>query len=418
MDCLLIEGGSRLNGDVEVPSAKNAALPLLCLSLLTEEPVHFTNIPDVADMRSMLRLLKGLGVERLSSGALQCAKIASVVAPYEEVKKMRASILVLGPLLARAGAAEVSLPGGCAIGERPVDIHLKGLQAMGATIDLEGGYIKARCKKLKGCKFVMHFPSVTGTINLVSAAVFAEGETVLENCAREPEVAEVCDALIKMGAKITGHGSSTIKITGVNSLKGMTWQIQPDRIQLLTYLGAGAITGGSIRCFPYRANAMNAVLQSFREMGCEVVEGANDVRLTAPSGKLKSIQIETAPFPGFPTDAQAQFMACLTVASPAGAPSMITEKVFENRFGHVGELRRMGAQIQVKGNMAVIEGVEKLSAAHVMASDLRASASLVLAGLAAEGKTKVSRVYHLDRGYEKLEEKLNAVGAKVRREKE
>lgn len=417
MDSLWIEGGNCLKGTVEVPPAKNAALPLLCLSLLTDQPVIFENLPEVEDIRSMIKLLEGMGVEKFDARAFHCPKITSVRAPYEWVTKMRASVLVLGPLLARAHEAEVSLPGGCAIGERPVDIHIDGLRAMGAEIKVENGYIRAKCNGLKGAKFVLNFPTVTGTINLVTAAVLADGDTVLENVAREPEVVEICDALIAMGASVTGHGSSQIRIQGKKSLNGMRWQIQPDRIQLLTYLAAGAITAGEVECYPYREGTMNSALQKFREMGCDVTEKTNSVSLKAPK-VLKPVHLETAPFPGFPTDAQAQFMACATVATPQAGPSTLRETVFENRFGHVGELRRMGAQIEVKGNLAVITGVERLTGATVMASDLRASACLVLAGLKAEGKTQVTRVYHLDRGYEGLEAKLQKLGAKVWRAKE
>lgn len=416
MDCLWIEGGTALNGTIEVPAAKNAALPLLCLSLLTDQPVRFENLPEVADIHSMIQLLKGLGVDVPEPGLLQCRQLSSVVAPYEWVRKMRASVLVLGPLLARAGKAEVSLPGGCAIGERPVDIHLKGLEALGATIKIDAGYVKAECKKLKGTKFVLDFPTVTGTINLMTAAVLAEGETVLSNVACEPEVVEIAEALNQMGAKIEGQGTSVLKIKGQTKLGGLRWKILPDRIQLLTYLAAGAITRGFIKCHPYRPGILDAVLQKFKEMGCEISEEASAVSLRAVN-RLHPVALETAPFPGFPTDGQAQFMACLTLADSKKA-SVVRELVFENRFQHVAELRRMGADIQVDGNTATITGVESLSGASVMASDLRASAALVLGGLAAKGKTQVLRVYHLDRGYENLEQKLSQVGAKISRAKQ
>ncbi len=414
MDSLLIKGGRKLEGSVEIPPAKNAALPLLCLSLLTSEKVHFSNLPQVMDIRNLMQLLHEMGAEDLGPNTLRVGELRSTVAPYELVRKMRASILVLGPLLARAGHAEVSLPGGCAIGERPVDIHLKGLEALGAKIDLEGGYIKARADRLRGGRFVLDFPTVTGTINLLTAAVLADGETCFENVAREPEVVEVAEALNAMGARISGHGSSQILIQGVSSLKGLDWTIQPDRIQLLTFLAAGAITGGSVECYPYRRGTMNAVLQKFTEMGCEISENDRSVKIRAPE-ILNPVHLETSPFPGFPTDGQAQFMACSTLANPSKGPSTIRETVFENRFQHVSELRRLGAQIEVKGNLAVVTGVSHLSGASVMASDLRASASLVLAGLRAQGETQVLRVYHLDRGYERFEEKLNALGAEVRR---
>jgi len=417
MDSLWIEGGVSLKGRVEVPAAKNAALPLVCLSLLTDEPVRFENLPEVADIRSMEKLLFCLGVEKVEPQVFRCPKINSVVAPYEWVRKMRASVLVLGPLLAREKRAEVSLPGGCAIGERPVDIHLKGLKELGATISLENGYIKARCESLKGCRFVLDFPTVTGTINLMTAAVLAQGESVFENVAREPEVVEVAEALTQMGAQISGHGTSEIRIRGVSRLKGLTWKIQPDRIQLLTYLAAGAITGGEVECFPYRAGTLDAVLQGFMEMGCSIEERPNSVCLNSKTPLRPIPSLDTAPFPGFPTDGQAQFMACLSLTDSAAGPSVIRENVFENRFQHVSELRRMGAEIELSGNTAVVKGVKSLSGASVMASDLRASASLVLAGLQARGKTQVLRVYHLDRGYEKMETKLQSLGARIKRVK-
>lgn len=413
MDCLWIEGGPTLKGLVEVPPAKNAALPLLCLSLLTDEEIVFSSLPQVADIKSMENLLFGLGVEKTGLASFRCQKITSVKAPYEWVRKMRASVVVLGPLLARAHEAEVSLPGGCAIGERPIDIHLKGLQALGAEIKIEEGYVKARAPRgLTGTRFVLDFPTVTGTINLVTAAVLAKGETSFENVAKEPEVVEVCEALIKMGAKIYGHGGDRISVVGVEKLHGMRWTIQPDRIQLITYLAAGAITCGEVECKPYRKGTINAVIQKFEEMGCKIQEAENSIKLSAAQ-KLKPIEFETAPFPGFPTDAQAQFVACLTNADRALGVSVVKEKVFENRFQHVSELRRMGADIEVKDHTAIIKGVPYLSGASVMASDLRASAALVLAGLQARGKTQVLRVYHLDRGYEGLEEKLAGLGAKI-----
>ncbi len=413
MDSLWIEGGKRLSGRIEIPPAKNAALPLVCLSLLTDQPVHFDRLPNVADIKSMQGLLAHLGANPIDHSSFHCKKITSIKAPYELVRKMRASVVVLGPLLARAREAEVSLPGGCAIGERPIDIHLKGLKALGAEIKIEGGYIKAKCPGgLAGCRLVLDFPTVTGTINLVTAAALARGETLFENVAKEPEVVEVCEALIQMGAKIEGHGTDRIQIQGVEQLNGLKWAIQPDRIQLITYLAAGLITGGDVTCTPYRRNTMNAALQKFMEAGASIQEGENEVTIKAASG-IQPIEIETAPFPGFPTDAQAQFLACLTLADRAKGPSTVRETIFENRFQHVSELRRMGAEIEVKGNSAVIKGVEYLSGTSVMASDLRASAALVLAGLRARGKTQVLRVYHLDRGYEDLERKLISLGASI-----
>jgi len=412
MDSLWIEGGRRLQGEVEVPASKNASLPLLCLSLLTAKPVRFKNLPAVSDIQSMRNLLGSLGVQEPEPGLFSAPKLTSVKADYDIVRKMRASILVLGPLVAREGRAEVSLPGGCAIGERPVDIHLTGLELLGAKIKLEGGYIFAEAKRLKGNHLPLHFPTVTGTINLMMAASLAEGETLISNAAREPEVVEMAEALRQMGVTLEGEGTSNIKIQGRTELNGLDWKIQCDRIQLITYLTAAAITGGDIACRSYRQGTMNAVVEKLREMGCEVAEAGDQIRLKSKL-PLKPISIETGPFPEFPTDAQAQFMACLSLANPEGGLSRMRETIFENRFQHVSELRRMGAQIRLRGNLASIRGVERLSGAAVMASDLRASASLVLAGLAAEGKTQVLRVYHLDRGYEHLEENLNRLGAKV-----
>lgn len=416
MDSLLIEGGNRLEGKLDIPRSKNASLPLLCLSLLTDKKLCYRSVPDVADIRSLESLLASLGVQKLAPGEYHAKEIKSVKADYELVRKMRASVLVLGPLLARTGEAIVSLPGGCAIGERPIDIHLDGLKKMGAEIQLEAGYVHAKAKRLVGTDIDLHFPSVTGTINLMCAASLADGKTILEGAAREPEVQEVAHALNKMGAKITGEGSTRIEIEGVRSLSGLEWEMPADRIQFITYLAAAAITHGDLECSPIAASQIESVLDSFRQMGCEVEtnERQKSVRLISRKA-FKPIDIETAPFPGFPTDAQAQLMACLSLADPESGLSHIEENIFENRFQHVSELRRMGADIHVKGNLAAIKGVPKLSGATVMASDLRASASLVLAGLAAEGETKVLRVYHLDRGYERLEERLQSVGARLRR---
>jgi len=415
MDSLWIEGGNKLAGSVEVPGSKNAALPLMCLSLLTEEGVYLENLPRVSDIDSLRAVLSSLGVREEDPSFFRCAEVTSSLAPYELVRKMRASILVLGPLLARTGQAEVSLPGGCAIGERPVDIHLTALEKMGASIRLEGGYIFAKAKSLRGAEISLPFPTVTGTINLMMAASLAQGETRLLNAAREPEIVEVAQALRQMGSDIQGEGSSEIRIQGKTRLSGLRWKVQADRIQFLTYLAAGAITGGDVECSPYQAGSLEAVFEKFRQLGCELQVEGDQVRLRR-EGKLQPIQIETAPFPAFPTDGQAQFMACLSIADSKKGFSEIRENVFENRFQHVSELRRMGAKIELKGNLAKIEGVESLSGAAVMASDLRASASLVLAGLAARGKTQVLRVYHLDRGYEDLETKLARLGAKVWRE--
>lgn len=410
MDCLWIEGGKRLSGEIEAPSSKNAALPLMSLCLLTAEPMHFRRLPKVSDIESLSALLKSLGVRIDESGEkFSAAELKSVRADYELVRKMRASILVLGPLLAREGRAEVSLPGGCNIGDRPVDIHLQGLQKMGAKIEIKEGYIHAEASRLKGCEFTLPFPTVTGTINLMMAASLAEGQTRLTNVALEPEVAEVARVLQMMGAQISGIGSSELLIDGVTSLKGIEWNVPEDRIQLLTYLAAAAMTGGEVTCRPYQRENLKAVIEKFREMGCEMQESEGKISLRAPE-KLKAVDIETAPFPGFPTDAQAQFMALTTLAE---GTSQIHETVFENRFQHASELKRMGAKIKLTGSVAQVTGVEALSGAAVMASDLRASASLVIAGLAARSKTQVLRVYHLDRGYERMEEHLQKLGARI-----
>jgi UDP-N-acetylglucosamine 1-carboxyvinyltransferase len=394
---------------VEVPASKNAALPLMCLSLLTADPVHLKNLPRVADIESLQDLLKSLGVEILGEGKFQASKIQSVRADYELVRKMRASILVLGPLLAREGRAEVSLPGGCNIGDRPVDIHLQGLKKMGAKIEIQEGYILAEAKRLRACDFTLPFPTVTGTVNLMMAASLADGTSRFTNVAQEPEVEDVGRALVAMGAKISGLGTSQLEIEGVAKLNSLEWTVPEDRIQLLTYLAAGAITQGEVTCYPYKANTLKAVVEKWKEMGCEITEAENRIHLKS-NGRLKATDIETAPFPGFPTDAQAQFMACLCLAD---GNSQVHESVFENRFQHVSELKRMGADIKLKGSVAHVTGVPSLSGAAVMASDLRASASLVLAGLAAKTKTQVLRVYHLDRGYENIEEHLQKLGAKI-----
>lgn len=412
MESLFIEGGARLSGEVEVPASKNASLPLMCLSLLTDESVEFLNLPEVSDIESMRKLLRSLGAS-VEGGRIHFASLSSNRAEYELVRKMRASILVLGPLLARSGEAYVSMPGGCAIGERPVDIHIEGLKKLGAHVELKEGYIHAKADRLRGAEVPLSFPTVTGTLNILMAACLAEGETRILNAAREPEVVEVSEALIQMGAKISGVGSAELLVQGQSRLKGFSsWEVQADRIQSLTYLAAAAITQGEVGCRPYRPASMDAVIAKFREMGCRVTEGDNRIHLSVGSF-LKCIQIETAPFPGFPTDAQAQFMACLSLAKSADGLSRIRETIFENRFQHVSELRRMGANIRLRGNLATIRGVPELSGASVMASDLRASASLVLAGLAAKGVTQVLRIYHLDRGYQGLEKRLESLGAKV-----
>lgn len=405
-------------GEVTVPASKNASLPLMCLSLLTAEKFSFKNLPEVSDIQSLRNLLESLGVQILSPTEFHCEELKSVKADYDLVRKMRASILVLGPLLARTGQAIVSMPGGCAIGERPVDIHLEGLKKLGAEIKLEDGYIHAVAKKLVGTRLNLAFPSVTGTINLMMAGSLAEGVTEITNAAREPEVSEVGEALEAMGAKVEGRGTSHLKIHGQASLKGLeNWSVQSDRIQLLTYLAAGAITKGKVTCAPYREGSIDAVIEKFRHMGCQI--DVSDASITLESkGIIKSLNLETEPFPGFPTDAQAQFVSCLSLSSEESRMSEVRENIFENRFQHVSELRRMGADIRLEGNLARIQGVDFLKGASVMASDLRASASLVLAGLAAKGETNVRRIYHLDRGYQGLESKLEALGAKVWRASE
>jgi UDP-N-acetylglucosamine 1-carboxyvinyltransferase len=415
MDKLVIEGGVPLSGDVRVSGAKNAALPLMCAALLTEEPLRLANVPQLRDISTMLRLLGQMGVgvsldERM--GVELCAqRIADPVASYDLVKTMRASILVLGPLLARCGEARVSLPGGCAIGLRPVDLHIKGLEAMGARIAVEEGYIAARSGRLRGARIVMDLVTVTGTENLMMAACLAEGTTVLENAAREPEVVDLARCLTAMGARISGAGTDIVTIEGVARLSGTRYRIMPDRIETGTYLVAAAATGGRVRLLGSDSTLLDAVLEKLREAGARMETDADTISL-AMSGRPKSVSVRTAPYPGFPTDMQAQFMALNAIAEGA---AVITETIFENRFMHALELRRLGADIEISGNTAVVRGVPRLQGATVMATDLRASASLVVAGLAAEGSTTVDRIYHLDRGYECLEEKLSQLGARIRR---
>ncbi len=414
MDKLLIEGGQPLQGEVAISGAKNAALPLLTAALLTSEPVRFTNLPDLNDIATMLNLLAGMGVKvdrRGDEVTLDASSLTHLVAPYDLVKTMRASILVLGPLLARAGEARVSLPGGCAIGARPVDQHIKGLQQMGAEIAVEHGDIHARSSRLQGARLFTDMVTVTGTENLMMAACLAEGESVIENAAREPEVVDLANCLIAMGAQITGAGSDVIRIQGVARLHGTDHRIMPDRIETGTYLCAAAATAGQVMLTGTSANYLDAVIDKLREAGCSVSVGANTIALQAPP-RLKSTSIRTAPYPAFPTDMQAQFMAINAVAD---GTAIIRETIFENRYMHAVELIRLGADIKIDGNTAVVKGVNQLEGAIVMATDLRASASLVIAGLAATGTTIVDRIYHLDRGYERLDEKLSALGASVRR---
>ena len=419
MDKLVIQGGARLHGEVTVSGAKNAALPILCAALLAETPLKLSSVPKLKDVGTTINLLEHMGVKVTRSADkvdLDAALIHTLEAPYEMVKTMRASILVLGPLLARFGKARVSLPGGCAIGSRPVDLHIKGLQAMGAEIHIEHGYIEASAehlpnKRLQGARYYMDLVTVTGTENLMMAAALAQGTTVLENAAKEPEVVDMAECLIKMGAKISGAGTDTITIEGVAKLNGASHQVVCDRIEAGTYMVAAAMTGGEVKLLNVKENLLDAVIEKLREAGATVLCDANTITVKS-DGKLKAVNIRTAPHPAFPTDMQAQFMAMNTVAEGV---SKVTETIFENRFMHVQEMQRLGADIDIDGNTALVKGVAQLEGATVMATDLRASASLVLAGLVAQGQTVIERIYHLDRGYENLEEKFNALGANVKR---
>ncbi|MGC2167362.1 MAG: UDP-N-acetylglucosamine 1-carboxyvinyltransferase [Gallionella sp.] len=414
MQKLAIVGGARLNGEVRVSGAKNAALPILCASMLSSDSLTLENVPELNDIATMRRLLEQMGVSIQVNGThltLTGAHINKLEAPYDMVKTMRAAILVLGPLVTRFGEARVSLPGGCAIGSRPVDLHIKGLQAMGAEIHIEHGYIHAQAKRLKGARILFDLVSVTGTENLMMAAALADGETVLENAAREPEVVDLANCLIAMGALIDGAGTDTITIQGVDKLHGAVHRIMPDRIECGTFLVAAAATGGDITLTDARADIMENVLEKLLEAGASIKVAGNTINLRMNT-RPKAVNLRTAPYPAFPTDMQAQFMALNTVADGS---AMVVETIFENRFMHVQELRRLGAQIEVEGNTAMITGREYLEGAMIMATDLRASASLVIAGLAAQGETIVDRIYHLDRGYEHLEEKLSALGAQIRR---
>ena len=415
MDKLVIEGGVPLSGSVAVSGAKNAALPILTAALLTEEPLIVDNVPHLRDVSTMLNLLMQMGVttslDEKGSVELRAPRITDPVAPYELVKTMRASVLVLGPLVARLGEARVSLPGGCAIGLRPVDQHLKGLQAMGATIEMAEGYMIARAPRLKGARICMDIVTVTGTENLMMAATLAEGVTVIENAAREPEIPDLAACLTAMGAKISGAGSDVITIEGVGRLHGARHSVMPDRIETGTFLVAAAVTGGDVKVTGARPDTLDAVLDKLRETGVQIETGRDWIHVRA-NGALKAVNVRTAPYPAFPTDMQAQFMALNTVAQGA---ARIVETIFENRFMHVQEMQRLGADIAVEGNTALIKGVPGLNGATVMATDLRASASLVIAGLVARGATTVERIYHLDRGYERIEEKLSKLGARIRR---
>ena len=416
MDKLLIEGGLALHGEVTISGAKNSALPILASSLLSDEPMEIANVPHLHDVTTTIELLGRMGlaiiVDEKMNVEINSSGINSFFAPYELVKTMRSSILVLGPLLARYGIAEVSLPGGCAIGARPVNLHLEGLKAMGAEIKVEGGYIKAKSKRLRGAKINLDVVTVTGTENLLMAATLAEGQTKIHNAAREPEVVDLANCLIKMGAIIEGAGTDTITIEGVSDLKGTNYQILPDRIETGTFLAAIAMTRGKAKLKKTNPDNLDAVLSKFKEAGCKIKTGPDWVELDMSSGDLNAVNIHTAPYPGFPTDMQAQFTALNCVAK---GTSFVTESVFENRFMHILELQRMGAALKLEGNTVIIEGKNRLTGAPLMATDLRASASLVLAALAADGTTEVERIYHIDRGYETIEEKLSKLGAKIRR---
>lgn len=415
MDKLLIQGGQRLKGEVTISGAKNAALPILCAALLTDEPLRLDNVPHLNDISTLLRLISQMGVavtlNESESLVLDAAGLNNPVAPYEMVRTMRASVLVLGPLLARCGEAKVSLPGGCAIGARPVDQHIKGLQAMGAEIHVEQGYVHAKAKRLKGARICTDMVTVTGTENLMMAACLAEGETVIENAAREPEVVDLANCLISMGAQISGAGSDIIRIRGVEKLHAATHAVMPDRIETGTYLCAAAITGGEVTVLKTSAAYLDAVVDKLMDAGCDITSTRDTITLNAPK-RLKAVSLRTAPYPAFPTDMQAQFMAINAVAEGV---STIRETIFENRFMHAVELMRLGADIQIEGHHAIVRGIPRLQGATVMATDLRASASLVIAGLAAEGETLIDRIYHLDRGYERIEEKLARLGALVKR---
>ena len=416
MDKLIVTGGTPLRGEISISGAKNAALPVLVSSLLTNETVSIGNVPHLQDITTTMELLGRMGVRLVVGDKMvieaDSSQNTSVRAPYELVKTMRASILVLGPLLARFGEAEVSLPGGCAIGSRPVNLHIKGLQAMGAEINLDGGYIRAKAKRLKGARIFMDLVSVTGTENIMMAATLADGTTIIENAAREPEVVDLAKCLMAMGAKIRGAGTDEITVEGVEQLHGAEHEVIPDRIETGTYLVAAAMTGGSVRLRNARPDLLQSVLEKLREAGAAIESGPNWISLDMQGRRPKGVTVRTAPYPAFPTDMQAQFIALNAIAEGSGT---VTETIFENRFMHVYELQRMGASIEMEGNTAIVRGVKSLKGAPVMATDLRASASLALAGLVAEGETIVDRIYHIDRGYECIEEKLAQLGARIRR---
>ena len=416
MNKLMINGGVRLKGEIRISGAKNAVLPILAATLLADGPATIENVPHLHDVTTTVELLGCMGVmvsidEKLSV-EVDCSTIKNYTAPYHLVKTMRSSILVLGPLLARFGEAEVSLPGGCAIGSRPVDLHIKGLQDMGAEIDVRNGYIHAKAKRLKGARLVMDIVTVTGTENLMMAAALADGTTILENAAREPEVVDLANFIIAMGGKISGAGTDTIVIEGVEKLHGTRYRVLPDRIETGTYLVAAAITGGSIKVKDTAPHLLDAVIEKLREAGAKIELGENWISLDMEGRRPKAVSVRTAPYPAFPTDMQAQFAALNSIAE---GTATVVETVFENRFMHVQELKRMGADIEIEGNTAIIRGIDKLTSAPVMATDLRASASLIIAGLVASGETEVQRIYHIDRGYENIEEKLALLGARIHR---
>jgi UDP-N-acetylglucosamine 1-carboxyvinyltransferase len=416
MNKLLIQGGTTLQGEIRISGAKNAVLPILAATLLAEGVAVVENVPHLQDVTTTVALLGSMGVsvtiDEKMSIEVDSSTIETQVAPYDLVRTMRSSILVLGPLLSRYGYAEVSLPGGCAIGSRPVNLHIKGLQDMGADIEVKNGYILAKADRLKGARIVMDIVTVTGTENLMMAAALADGITTLENAAREPEIVDLANFLNKMGAKITNAGTDTITIEGVEKLTGARHRVVPDRIETGTFLIAAAITGGKVKLKDTDPTLLDAVLDKLVEAGAEIETGEDWISLDMKGKRPKAVSVRTAPYPAFPTDMQAQFTALNTVAEGTGT---IVETVFENRFMHVQEMQRMGANIEVEGNTAIVRGVEKLNAAPVMATDLRASASLILTGLVAEGETEVQRIYHIDRGYELIEEKLALLGAKIRR---
>lgn len=413
---IIVEGGVPLNGEVWISGAKNAVLPILSATLLADSPCVIGNVPHLHDVTTTMELLGQMGVELVVDERMHihadATKTTSCFAPYDLVKTMRASILVLGPLVARFGHAEVSLPGGCAIGTRPVDLHIKGLEALGAEITVENGYIKAKAKRLKGARILLDLVTVTGTENIMMAAALAQGTTIIENAAQEPEVVDLANFLIEMGAQIEGAGSNTIIVHGVDTLRGCHYDVLPDRIETGTFLIAGAISGGRVLLKRTRPKTLDAVLQKLEDTGAHMNVTEDSIELDMRGNRPKAVSVTTAPYPAFPTDMQAQFTALNSIAEGVG---MVTETVFENRFMHVQELRRLGADIRLHGNTAVITGVPQMTGAPLMATDLRASASLVLAGLAAGGETVIDRVYHIDRGYECIEEKLGALGARIRR---